>query len=42
MAKKPSGRVPPVTLALVRAGYEDLIGLRDSLSPQTRLFLTPT
>jgi hypothetical protein len=25
-------------LALVRAGYEDLIGLRDSLSPQTRLF----
>lgn len=26
-------------LALVRAGYEDLIGLRDSLSPQTRLFL---
>jgi hypothetical protein len=26
-------------LALVRAGYEDLIALRDSLSPQTRLFL---
>src|SRR5688500_18175316 len=26
-------------LALVRAGYEDLIGLRDSLSPQTHLFL---
>jgi hypothetical protein len=25
-------------LALVRAGYEDLIGLRDSLSPRTRLF----
>ncbi|MEO8576435.1 MAG: hypothetical protein ABI556_07040 [Gemmatimonadales bacterium] len=25
-------------LALVRAGYEDLIGLRDSLSPQTHLF----
>jgi len=25
-------------LALVRAGYEDLIGLRDRLSPQTRLF----
>jgi len=25
-------------LALVRAGYEDLIALRDSLSPQTRLF----
>lgn len=25
-------------LALVRGGYEDLIGLRDSLSPQTRLF----
>ena len=22
----------------MRAGYEDLIGLRDSLSPQTRLF----
>lgn len=26
-------------LALVRAGYEDLIALRDSLSPQTHLFL---
>ena len=25
-------------LALVRAGYEDLIGLRDRLSPQTHLF----
>ena len=25
-------------LALVRAAYEDLIALRDSLSPQTRLF----
>jgi hypothetical protein len=25
-------------LSLVRAGYEDLIGLRDSLSPQTHLF----
>ena len=25
-------------LTLVRAGYEDLIALRDSLSPQTRLF----
>lgn len=25
-------------LTLVRAGYEDLIGLRDSLSPQTHLF----
>lgn len=25
-------------LALVRAGYEDLIGLRDRLSPNTRLF----
>jgi hypothetical protein len=27
-----------MALALVRAGYEDLIGLRDSLSPQTHLF----
>lgn len=26
-------------LALVRAGYEDLIGLRDRLSPQTHLFV---
>ena len=25
-------------LALVRAGYEDLIAMRDSLSPQTQLF----
>lgn len=27
-----------MALGLVRAAYEDLIGLRDSLSPQTRLF----
>jgi hypothetical protein len=28
----------PAALALVRAGYEDLIALRDRLSPTTRLF----
>jgi len=27
-----------VALSLVRAGYEDLIALRDALSPNTRLF----
>ena len=43
-----NGAMPPAALihqgrfdaalALVRAGYEDLIGLRDRLSPQTHLF----
>jgi hypothetical protein len=41
-ARPPAGQIQQerldAALALVRAGYEDLIGLRDALSPSTRLF----